>query len=297
MKAKIFVVLFMLAILAMPANAANLFHVDKSGDKFLQDLINNYADKFTIQKFTDESSSLALEYNIYFPEDYSPDKKFPVVFFIADGSSVKKGAQFSLQQGCGGLVWCKHSCVVIVPFYNDVLLDDHGDFVVSDYVELTAKFISSAVKKYNLDSSRVYATGQSMGCMTFLLLASKYQDLFAACLFVSGQWDISKLEGLRTQKFIYAASMGDDKASTGQAEVIKFFRDSGVNFTYYCNVDAKKFSAELDSNQAHNFITFKAGTTLPDEIESGAKYSEHMSSFDYVYKIEAVIKWLLAQSK
>ena len=294
LKAKIFLSLLFI-FLAMPVNAAGLFHPDKSGDEFLLSLINKYADKFQVKTFNDKDSNLTLEYNIYFPEDYSPAKKYPVVFFIADGSSVKKGAQFSLKQGCGGLVWCEYNCVVIVPFYNDILLDDHGAFKISNYVELTAKFINSAIQNYNLDSSRVYATGQSMGCMTFLLLASKYPDLFTACLFVSGQWDISKLDGLKTQKFIYAASLGDDKASTGQSEVIKMFTESGVNFTHYCNVDAKNFNEKLDSKQAHNFITLKAGTTLPDE--TGEKYSEHMTSFDYVYKIQALREWLFAQVK
>lgn len=28
-----------------------------------------------------------------------------------------------------------------------------------------------------------------MGCMTTLILASEYPDLYAACMFVDGQWD------------------------------------------------------------------------------------------------------------
>ena len=42
-----------------------------------------------------------------------------------------------------------------------------------------------------------------------------------------------------------------------------------------------------------NFITFTKGTT----VDGGATGSEHLTSFDYAYKLEAVRDWLFAQSK
>ena len=48
----------------------------------------------------------------------------------------------------------------------------------------------------DIDMNRLYTTGQSMGCMTSLDRNSKYPDLFAASMFVSGQGDISVLEPL-----------------------------------------------------------------------------------------------------
>ena len=44
-----------------------------------------------------------------------------------------------------------------------------------------------------------------------------------------------------------------------------------------------------------NFITFRKGTTLPDGTEGN--YSEHMSSFEYVYADKAVREWLLSHKK
>lgn len=41
------------------------------------------------------------------------------------------------------------------------------------------------------------------------------------------------------------------------------------------------------------FITFTKGAT----VEGGATGSEHLTSFDYAYKLEAVRDWLFAQSK
>ena len=288
-------IIFALAvILALPVAsfAAGIFHPDKSGDEVLQSLINEKAAKFTVQTFSDDVTGLAIKYNIYLPEDYSAEKKYPAVFFMADGSSAGKTPEFSLTQGYGALVW-PDDCIVIVPVFPVMILDDHDGFVLTDYVPLTGRFVRWAVKNYSIDTSRVYATGQSMGCMTWLILSAQNPGMFTACLFVSGQWDINELKGLAAQRFIYAASLGDDKASKGQQEVIDMFSESGSEFVHYRNVNAKAPGLTIPAGQAQSFITFKAGTTLPEG--TGEKYSEHMTSFDYVYKIAAVREWLLAQ--
>ncbi|MBQ7151030.1 MAG: hypothetical protein IJR94_02115 [Synergistaceae bacterium] len=294
MKLKIFLALALVLALAFSTQAAML-HPDKSGDETLQNLISTSAKKFTVKNFHDEVTGLDLSYDIYLPENYSPEKNFPVVFFIADASAAGKATEFSVTQGYGALVWTEHDAVVIVPTYPEIILDDHNGFKTTDYVELTARFVRHSIKNYKLNPKRVYATGQSMGCMTLLLLASKYPDLFTACLFVSGQWNIKELEGLKTVKFIYAASAGDEKASKGQSEVIKFFDEAGVPYVAYKNIDAKDPRVFIFPSQYANFITFKAGSTLPEGIDSSKNFSEHMSSFDYVYKITALREWLLSQ--
>ena len=274
----------------------NLFHPDKSGDKELQSLIAQYVPKFKTQTYSDDVARIELPYSVYLPDGYSEGGKFPVVFFIADGSSAGKEPQFSLTQGLGGLVWCKNDCIVIVPAYSEIVLDDHNGFVESAYVELTARFVKWAVKNYSVDESRVYATGQSMGCMTWLVLAARYPELFTACMFVSGQWDINALKGLIGQKFVYIASAGDPKASAGLNEVVEMFaRDSEVEIVEYRNVNAKSSELPILQAQHVNFVMFRKGTTLPESAEG--EFSEHMTSFDYAYRIEAARNWLLSQKK
>ena len=277
------------------ANRGGIFHPDKSGDQELQSLIKEYAPKFTHSEYIDDSG-MKLPFAVYVPENYSADKKFPVVFFIADGSSAGKDVNFSLTQGLGGLIWCKHDCVVIVPAYSEIVLDDHNGFTESPYLELTARFVKWAVKNYPVDTSRIYATGQSMGCMTWLVLAAKYTDMFTACMFVSGQWDINALKGLLTQKFVYVASAGDPKASVGMNEVIDMFRnDSSKNFIVEKGVNAKAPGLSFMRWHPVYFIMFRKGSTLPNDTDGN--FSEHMTSFDYAYRIEAIREWLLAQKK
>ena len=285
----------MVFILPFTALAAEgLYHPDKSGDEVLQSLIASKASKFSVQTFSDDITGLSIQYNVYLPEGYSAEKKYPAVFFMADGSSAGKPAEFSLTQGYGALVW-PDDCIVIVPTFPVIILDDHNGFVITDYVWLTSRFVKWAMSSYSIDTSRVYATGQSMGCMTWLILSAQNPGLFTACLFVSGQWDITALQGLCEQKFVYVASLGDDKASKGQQEVIDMFTAENTTLVWYRNIDAKNPSVSIPSGQAQSFITFTAGTTLPEKSEG--KYSEHMTSFDYAYRMQTVRDWLLSQRK
>ena len=71
-----------------------------------------------------------------------------------------------------------------------------------------------------------------MGCMTSLYLNSIYPNLFAASLYVSGQWDINVLGNMENQTFFYITSQGDAKASGGQSEVMSMFDGDGASYTY-----------------------------------------------------------------
>ena len=262
-------------------------------DTELQALIAENVNKFQVKTYSDDVSGLSIQYNIYFPEGYSPAKKYPAVVFIFDARGAGQSPEYSLTNGYGALSWFDRDAVVIVPVYPGVVLDDHRGFILTDYVELTGRFIRWAKEYYGL--REIYGTGQSMGCMTTLVLASKYHDLYTACLFVSGQWDINTLEGLTGQKFIYVASAGDTKASTGQREVIDMFSAKGVQYVSYQNVNAKSPVVSPLPEQPVNFITFKKGTTLQDETQT--QMQEHMTSFDYGYKIKALRDWLFAQKE
>ena len=292
---RLILALAVVLILQTACLGAGIYHPDKSGDEILQTLIAEKASKFTPHTFSDDVTGLAISYNLYLPDDYSADKKYPVLFFIADGSAAGKPSKFSLTQGYGALVW-PDDCIVIVPTFPEMILDDHDGYVVSGYVGLTERLVRWAVQNYSVDDSRVYATGQSMGCMTWLILAARNPELFTACLFVSGQWNVEALHGLKDQKFVYITSAGDDKASKGQQEVIEYFRENGEPFVLLQDIDARNQDYVLPKSRTnHYFLTFKAGTTLPEEETK--QYSEHMTSFDYAYKMTAVREWLLAQRK
>ncbi len=278
----------------------------------LSAILSEVESKYSQATFADSATGKSIEYNLFLPDNYDSSRKYPMVVFIADSSLVGRGATASLEQGYGGVIWAtasdqaKHESIVLVPTYPSVIIDDNNGYTMTDYIEATKNLIDEISNKYTVDTNRIYATGQSMGCMTMLVLASRYPDLFAAELFVSGQWKIDELTNLKSQKFFYIVAGGDQKASAGQEEVYNMLTSAGVNVTRVKNLDATMsnadFKTEIDKittkNTNINMFNFTSGTVASGSSSSrGMGSSEHMSSFNYAYRIEAVRDWLFSQSK
>ncbi len=239
-------------------------------------LIATYADKFEQKTYSDSESGLSITYNLYLPEGYDEAGSYPMVVFIGDSSCAGSDATVSLTQGRGGLVWATkewqevNPTIVAVPTYPETILDDHGSYTTTEYVELTKRYIDFMSKEYAVDTKRIYGTGQSMGCMTTLILASQYPDLYAACMFVDGQWDISTLKGLENQTFVYFAAEDDTNAWKGAQEVMSMFDGDSVSYKYaqwdgnWSVDELSKAAKELfTEDEDQYFISWATGTIEP----------------------------------
>ena len=239
-------------------------------------LIATYASKFEQKTYEDSQSGLSITYNLFLPEGYDASGSYPMVVFIADSSCVGNDATVSLTQGRGGLVWAAeewqsvYPTIVAVPTYPETILDDHGSYTTTEYVELTKRYVDYMSSEYAVDKNRIYGTGQSMGCMTTLILASEYPDLYAACMFVDGQWDVSTLTGLEDQSFVYFAAEDDTNAWNGAQEVMAMFDADSVSYKYAqwdgtWSVDELSSAAQdlFDADENQYFISWDTGTIEP----------------------------------
>ena len=138
-------------------------------DRFLLDTIsseelNKARDSFKQYSFTDSiDSSKVLHYNLFIPENYSKNEKFPLMMFIGDGSMVGR-KKSPITRTVGGPIWAtdtvqkKHKCFVLIPEYNELIIDDRNRFYISEYINVTIRLISQLQKDYNIDSKRIYST-------------------------------------------------------------------------------------------------------------------------------------------
>ena len=181
---------------------------------------------------------------------------------------------------------------MLVPEYPEIIIEDNTNPpYVLDYVEATARMVEAVAAENNVDTNRLYTTGQSMGCMTSLYLSANHPDLFAAELFVSGQWFLEQLPELSSQTFFYIACSGDNKSSGGQADVMADLDEKGIAYSWSDGWDPSLDDAGMEE-------------ILRAEIAEGNTRNlgrfeglNHMSSFNYAYKLDAVRAWLFAQSK
>ncbi len=273
-------------------------------------LSDEVLDKFTQELFEDSATGLSIEFNLLLPEGYGGGATYPLVFFMSDSSLVGQDVTATVEKCRGAMVWAtdawqaEHPCIVAVPQFNTTVIDDNdGAEVVTDYVEAVHDLILMLCENYDVDTGRVYGMGQSMGCMVTMYLDAQYDDLYTACLFVDGQWNIDQLQSLTDRKFIYFAAEGDQKASAGMAEVKELLANAGVSYSeaVWNAQDDQAVLNELalellaEGNDI-NFVSWMIGSVVGKPGEDGGM-REHMSSFDFAYRQTVLREWLFAQSK
>ena len=278
--------------------------VNKDTDSVYAALKNESFDKFEQFIYEDAETGKTMQYNLFIPDAYDGKQSFPLVLFMADASTVGKDVTTPLTQSYGALEFAsnrdqqKHPSFVLVPQYTEWTVGE-GE-VKSDEVEMTIRLLEKVCKEYNVDTNRLYTTGQSMGGMMSFYFNITHPDLFAASLFVSSQWDTSKMQDFGRKHFFYIVAGGDQKAYGGMQDLAKVLKANDAR------VDSASWSAKLPVEEQErlaeqliarggniNFIKWEAGSVLP---ETG-RAMEHMASFDYGYKIAAVRDWLFRQSK
>lgn len=282
--------------------------IDKSNDVELQLILDETVSKFNQIDYSDIKTGRKFSYNIFIPKNYNVTKAYPLVLFLIDASAVGEETKVALTQGYGAVVWAlkeeqqKHPCFIVAPEYPENILN--GEDKVTSHVDATLNLLEIIQKDYNIDTNRLYITGQSMGCMTALYLNGTHPDLFAASIYVDGQWNTDILQPLENQKFFYFSAQGDKKASKGMENVKAMFDKDNVNYVQEI-LDAKAPNNEINeliddviSKGYHaNFISWKKGSVLPDDVDGNSRGVEHMYSFDHAYKIRNVRDWLFKQSK
>ena len=193
--------------------------INKDSDSTFVALKNETLKKFKQLTFKDAKTGKTMAYNLLVPEGYDGKASYPLVLFMADASTVGKDVTAPLTQGYGALEFASdrdqqlHPSFVLVPQYTEWAVQD--DWSTTEEVEMTIRLLQSVCKDYNVDTNRLYTTGQSMGGMMSFYFNITHPDLFAASLFVSSQWDTSKMQDFGKKHFFYIVAGGDQKASGG----------------------------------------------------------------------------------
>lgn len=278
--------------------------IDKSGDPTLQAMIKDVAPQFEQLEYKDAQTGITMKYNLYTPKKMDKSKKYPLVLFIADASTPGADATKPLTQGYGALIWAtaesqaKNPCYVLVPQFSGVAVNDA--YQKTDEVDVAVRLLNSVVADKNIDSKRLYTTGQSMGGMISMYYNVAYPDLFAASIFVDCHWDNGTFNQLVKHKFVYFIAGDEGKAAKCLEPIEEAARKEGVQYVYAAwsaqlpeERQSELAQVMLDKGAPVNLFQFEAKTVLPAD----GKGSEHMYSFDYAYKVTAVRDWLFKQKK
>ena len=275
----------------------------------LEEMAAQVGDKFTQHVFEDDSTGMALDYNLFLPEGHGSGETYPLVLFMSDASLVGKDVNAPVLKCRGAMVWAldswqaEHPCIIAVPqFYNSG--GNNGELAGNVNAETVRNLILSLIKEYDVDTGRIYGMGQSMGCMNTMYLDAKYNDLYTACLFVDGQWDINEINALKDRRFIYFAAEGDVRASEGMAEVKEMLSASGTAYSEVvwnaqddqADLNAAALEMLAEDNDIY-FVSWLIGSVAGKPGEDAGMAAEHGYSFDFAYRQTALREWLFAQER
>ncbi|MCD8341915.1 MAG: hypothetical protein LUC87_07155 [Clostridiales bacterium] len=237
-------------------------------------------------------------YNLYVPESYDARKRYPLVLFIHDVGSCGTDSQTTLAQGNGAITWAthewqaKHPCIVLAP--QITTRKDKS-------VEFIKGLVDSVLANYSIDQKRIYATGQSMGCMTICEMCVHYPTYFAACLLVAGQWDAEAMaESCTGCKFWILVSNHDERAFPGMNAITQAMEEKGVRIGRYC-WDAKlpsdvltKFAKDAMMEDVDIRYTFFDESSVVPIGKEANFLSNHRFTWSVAYEIEGVKEWLFS---
>lgn len=275
-------------------------------DEIIQPEIERFLNFEYSQK---ENPEKCIGYNLYIPEDYDSQKKYPMVVFIEDAGVLSENTKTALCQGLGGVIWSepkeqeKHQSFVLAPQYHGPYSMVDDDFNCTWEVEATMELIKFIMSEYSIDAGRIYGTGQSMGCMALCELNIRYPEIFAACLLVGGQWSPERMVKVKKHKFWIVVSSGDQKAFPGMNSVVGCLEEAGAAVERR-GIDAKRPLDELNAEVKQMaetgkniYYTWFTGDSVILPGTEVSPQAHHKNTWRVAYGIEALRDWLFAQQK
>lgn len=144
-----------------------------------------------------------LDYAIRYPENFSKDKKYPLVIYLHGAGG--RGRDISVIQNHSFFQdseqFCKNAVTVVPQCYANTWFD---------IFEQLQDFLSTFVHAEYVDSSRVYMTGASMGGYTTWQMAMSHPEWFAAIVPICGggmYWNAERLIHMGVWAFHGSADM------------------------------------------------------------------------------------------
>lgn len=246
-----------------------------------------------------------LSCNLYIPKNiHAP---LPLVLFLHDASACGSDPLFTLLQGNGAVRFAdrqsqkKHPCFVLAPQIaeGDILATD--DFRVSRTLNIIRELITDMERRYPVDPNRIYAAGQSMGCMAVCELIVRNPDLFAASIAVAGSWDPGRMAQLKNPPLWIFVSQGDEKAYPGMNAVVRGMERTGSRIRrsrLLGSADPKILDARIRKiaagTEQTRYTVFIGSSVVPPDVPVNPG-AVHNWTWPIVYESQALKDWLFRQ--
>ncbi|MDR1901896.1 MAG: hypothetical protein LBQ88_06420 [Treponema sp.] len=261
--------------------------------------------------YTDPEWKTVLHYNLFKPKGYEEGDtsvKYPLVLFMPDAGAVSQDWETVLLQGNGGTIWASEEwqsgnpCFVVTMIFEDKFINDYWEYF-ENTVGAIINLVKSLESKYPIDASRVYTTGQSMGCMCSMIMMIRDPNLFTAAYCVAGKWDPDQLKALKDSKLFIVISEDDGMTPQWIDAAAKVWESEGSKIVYG-NIDGiagsavhtRVISEMLSQESGLYYLKINSGTGMMDTNGNPLR-GGHRETWRLAYDLPGVKEWLFAQKK
>lgn len=178
------------------------------------------AESFEKQKFTQQQ--LELPYRLLLPKNYNQSQKYPLVITFHNSSRIGNDNEKQLEPlakiWLRPEIYANYPCFVIAPQFNKRSSNytKQADGILSstpsDDVKLVIKLIDSITASYsNIDKSKIYLVGYSMGASTAQNLMTMDAKKFAALVSIAAVPDFSNLDAFKNKNILLIHGQNDNE--------------------------------------------------------------------------------------
>lgn len=140
-------------------------------------------ENFDIQKaflYGDKIDDVNIPYRIYFPEDYSEEKEYPVLLYVG-----REG------QGTDNVSQLKEANILFVsndsPAFDSIVIVPQAPISWDQgKSQVLVKIMDYVNENYSTDSERQYVIGADFGCWPIWHMINEFPNEFSAVIFLSG---------------------------------------------------------------------------------------------------------------
>ncbi len=193
-----------------------------------------------------------LKYLLYLPEGYESQDKWPLIIFLHGYGERGDDLELVKKHGLAKLIEAGQDFPFIIasPQCPDTT-------VWPEQADELAGLIDALIAEHNIDTSRVYLTGLSMGGYGTWYLASRYPDKFAAIAPIcggGGWWMTNSLKNIPAWVFHGDA---DPVVPLIESELmVNRVKEAGgdVTFTVYPGVDHDSWTETYDNPKLYEWL-------------------------------------------